>query len=239
MKNKRILLKLSGEGLANKDKNLLIDYDLIDNIAKQLIAIKKQHKLEIAIVIGGGNLFRGASAAKSGMGRTQADYIGMLATIMNGKAIQDGFERNNLKTKVLSSLAMDPKVCETYTTEKAKEYLNAGETVVFVGGTGRPFFTTDTASTLFASEINADLILMGKNQVDGVFDSDPKTNLNAKHFTKITYDEILKQKLQVMDLTATSMARDNNLKLIVFDITKENAIVKAINKDIKTTEVTN
>ncbi|WP_027334222.1 UMP kinase [Mycoplasma elephantis] len=238
MNTKRILLKLSGEGLANKEKDLLIDYAKVSKIAKQLVELKKTHNLEIAIVVGGGNLFRGAYANKNGMTRTRADYIGMLATIMNGKALQDIFEKNGLSTKVLSSLIMDPKVCETYTTEKANNYLSNKNVVIFVAGTGRPFFTTDTASTLFATEINADLILMGKNKVDGVFDSDPKTNPKAKHFPHISYDQIIEQKLQVMDLTATSMARDNDIKLIVFDITKEDSIVKAINKDIKITEVT-
>lgn len=233
----RILLKLSGEGLANKKKNYVIDNNLVNDIARQLKEVRKQN-VQIAIVVGGGNLWRGASAAKNGMSRNRADYIGMLATIMNGKALQDGFEKNGLRARVLSSVSMDPKVGETYVNEKAIKYLEDGEIVIFVGGTGRPFFTTDTAATLFASEIDANVILMGKNNVDGIYDSDPKTNPDAKHYKKITYDQILDKKLAVMDLTATSMARDNDIALIVFDITKENAIVGAVNGNITHTEVT-
>lgn len=233
----RILLKLSGEGLANKKKSYVIDSELVNDIANQLKEIKKDGT-QIAIVVGGGNLWRGSSAEKNGMSRNRADYIGMLATIMNGKALQDGFEKNGLSTRVLSSITMDPKVGETYVNEKAIKYLEDGEIVIFVGGTGRPFFTTDTAATLFASEIGAKEIYMGKNKVSGIYDSDPKTNPNAKHYDKITYDQILDQKLTVMDLTATAMARDNQINLIVFDITLENAIVKAVKRDIKHTEVT-
>ncbi|MDJ1645700.1 UMP kinase [Mycoplasma phocimorsus] len=238
MKN-RILLKLSGEGLANKQKRLVIDPVIVDDIAQQLKIIKKELKTQIAIVIGGGNLWRGESAAKNGMGRNRADYIGMLATIMNGKALQDGFEKHGLKCRVMSSLNMDPKVAQTYVNEKAIHSLNKGEIIIFVGGTGRPFFTTDTAATLFASEIKASKILMGKNGVDGIYSDDPKINPEAIHYEKITYDEIIKKELKVMDITATSMARDNNIKLTVFDITKKDAIINVIKNKVKHTEVTN
>ncbi|QSF13657.1 UMP kinase [Mycoplasma sp. Mirounga ES2805-ORL] len=237
-KYKKILVKLSGEGLVNKSKNLAIDYELVEDIANQLKKIVKDG-VQVSIVIGGGNFFRGASAEKNGIPRNRADYIGMLATIMNGLALKSGFEKVGLKARVQSSINIDSKVAENYINEKTLKYLSEGEIVIFVGGTGRPYFTTDTAATLFASEIGAEVILMGKNNTEGIYDSDPKTNANAKKFDNITYDEILDKKLQVMDLTATSMARDNKIKLIVFNIKEKDAIVKALNGTISHTEVTN
>ncbi|MCU4706407.1 UMP kinase [Mycoplasma sp. CSL7503-lung] len=235
-KYKRILIKLSGEGFANKEKHLAIDSELVKKIALQLKEIVAKG-IQVSIVIGGGNFWRGASAEKNGIPRNRADYIGMLATVMNGLALRSGFEQVGLKSRVQSSINMDPKIAETYVNEKTLKYLEDGEVVIFVGGTGRPFFTTDTASTLYASEINADVILMGKNGTNGVYDSDPKTNQNAKKFDKITYDEILEKKLQVMDLTATSMARDNNINLIIFNLLEENSIIRVLEGEIEHTEV--
>ncbi|AIA29260.1 uridylate kinase [Mycoplasmopsis californica HAZ160_1] len=237
MKFKRILVKLSGEGLANKSKSLAIDYNLVENIALQLKKIVEKG-VQVSVVIGGGNFWRGASAEKNGIPRNRADYIGMVATIMNGLALQSGFQKVGLKTRVVSSLNIDERVAGYYINEKADKYLERGEVVIFTGGTGRPYFTTDTAATLYASEIQAEVILMGKNGVKGIYDSDPKFNPNAVKFDKITYDEILERKLQVMDLTATAMARDNNIGLIVFDIQEENAILRAIEGTIEFTEVT-
>ncbi|VEU76353.1 UMP kinase [Mycoplasmopsis columboralis] len=237
MKYKRILLKLSGEGFSNKEKNLAIDYELVADIARQLKVINEQG-VQISVVIGGGNFWRGASAEKNGIPRNRADYIGMLATIMNGLALQSGFEKVGLKARVQSSINIDPKVAENYINEKTIKYLEDGEIVIFVGGTGRPFFTTDTAATLYASEIGAEVILMGKNRVDGIYDSDPKKNPNAVHFPKITYDEILERRLQVMDLTATSMARDNNINLVVFNLLEKDSIIKVLQNKIQHTEVT-
>ncbi|BAH69801.1 hypothetical protein MBIO_0536 [Mycoplasmopsis fermentans PG18] len=236
VKYKRILVKLSGEGLVNKQKSLAIDYDLVEDIAKQLKKIIDKG-VQVSVVIGGGNFWRGASAEKNGIPRNRADYIGMLATIMNGLALKSGFEKVGLKTRIQSSIAIDQKVAENYINEKTLKYLEEGEVVIFVGGTGRPYFTTDTAATLFASEIKAEVILMGKNGVSGIYDSDPKKNPNAKKYDVVTYDEILDKKLQVMDLTATSMARDNNINLIVFNIKEKNAIVKALEGKIEHTEV--
>ncbi|MFV8401089.1 UMP kinase [Mycoplasma sp. 005V] len=237
IKYKRILIKLSGEGFANKEKHLAIDYDLVSKIAHQLKEVVSQG-VEVSIVIGGGNFWRGASAEKNGINRNRADYIGMLATIMNGLALGSGFEQVGLKARVQSSLNIDQRVAENYVNEKTLKYLEQGEVVIFVGGTGRPFFTTDTAATLYASEIGAQVILMGKNGTDGVYDSDPKKNPNAKRYDTVTYDEILEKKLQVMDLTATSMARDNNINLIVFNLLEENSIVRALEGTITHTEVT-
>lgn len=236
-KYKRILIKLSGEGFANKEKHLAIDNELVTKIALQLKEIVNRG-VQVSIVIGGGNFWRGASAEKNGIPRNRADYIGMLATIMNGLALRSGFELVGLKSRVQSSLTLDPKIAENYVNEKTIKYLQDGEVVIFVGGTGRPFFTTDTASTLYAAEIGAEVILMGKNGTDGVYDSDPKTNINAKRFDKITYDQILENKLQVMDLTATSMARDNNIDLIIFNLLEENSILRVLDSSIKHTEVT-
>ncbi|WP_412031669.1 UMP kinase [Metamycoplasma buccale] len=237
MNYKRVLIKLSGEGLANKEKSLAIDNELVKKFAEQLKEITNKG-IQVAIVVGGGNFWRGTSAEKNGIQRVRADYIGMLATTMNALALQSGFENNNLSCRVLSSLTMDPKVCEVYINEKAKKYLNNGEVVIFAGGTGRPFFTTDTAATLFASEISADAILMGKNNVDGVYDSDPKYNSNAKKFDTITYDELLAKNLKVLDQTAASMAKENNIDIIIFDINEKNALIKAIQNKISNTIIT-
>ncbi|WP_427867492.1 UMP kinase [Mycoplasmopsis arginini] len=236
-KYKRVLIKLSGEGLANKDKHLAIDYELVDKFAKQLQIIISNN-VEVAIVVGGGNFWRGTSAAKNGIQRVRADYIGMLATTMNALALQSGFEHNGLQSRVLSSLTMDPKVCEVYINEKAKKYLKDGEVVIFAGGTGRPFFTTDTASTLYASEIEADAILMGKNNIDGVYDSDPKFNDKAVKFDKLTYDELLERDLKVIDQTAASMAKDNDIDIIIFDINENDALLRAIENKIPNTVIT-
>ncbi|CRH45719.1 uridylate kinase [Chlamydia abortus] len=162
----------------------------------------------------------------------------MLATTMNALALQSGFEHNGLQSRVLSSLTMDPKVCEVYINEKAKKYLKDGEVVIFAGGTGRPFFTTDTASTLYASEIEADAILMGKNNVDGVYDSDPKFNDKAVKFDKLTYDELLERDLKVIDQTAASMAKDNDIDIIIFDINENDALLRAIENKIPNTVIT-
>ena len=233
---KRILIKLSGEALSNKEKKLDID----PKITKELvIQIKKiiSKGIQVGIVVGGGNFWRGASAEKNGIPRTRADYIGMLATMMNGLALQSAFEQEGVEAKIQSALQMDPKVSEMYVNEKAIKYLESGMVVIFTGGTGRPYFTTDTASTLVASEIKAETILMGKNGVDGIYDSDPKTNKNAKKFDVITWTEIIEKGLQVMDVTAATMAKQNNISLIVFNILEDNALVKALDGKIKCTKV--
>lgn len=227
MKYKRVLLKLSGEWLANKDKKLSIDYNLVDQLAKQIKIINEKN-VELAIVVGGGNLWRGASAEKNGIPRSKADYIGMMATIMNALALQSIFGVSKIKSRVLSSINVDQKIAEPFILEKAEKYLKQGEIVIMAAGTGRPYFTTDTAATLLASEIKADVLLLGKNEVNGIYDSDPKINPNAKHFETITYNDILKNNLKVMDSTAVAMARDNNIQLLVFNIGEEDSIVKTL-----------
>ena len=234
---KRILIKLSGEGLSNKEKNLDIDPKVVMDISRQVIEIKKKG-IQVGIVIGGGNFWRGISAEQNGIPRNRADYIGMLATIMNGLALQSGFEKVGMKTRIQSALVMDPKIAENYVNETAITAFENGEVVIFVGGTGRPYFTTDTAATLVASEIHADSIIMGKNGIDGIYNDDPKINNEAKWFEKITWNEILEKNLNVMDSTAASMANDNNIDLIVFNIKEKNSIIRAVNGEIKHTKVT-
>ena len=229
MKYKRILIKLSGEGLANKSKSLAIDYELVKNFARQLKEIISKN-IQVAIVIGG---------EKNGIPRVRADYIGMLATTMNALALQSGFENQKLKCRVLSSLSMDSKVCEEYINEKAIKYLNNGEIVIFAGGTGRPFFTTDTAATLFASEIKADAILMGKNNVDGVYSDDPKINKDAKKFDHISYEDIVKLGLKVLDYTAATMASENNIDILIFNILENDSLLKIIDQKISHTIISN
>ena len=235
--SKRILIKLSGEGLSNKENSLSIDPIVVEDIAKQISKIMKDG-YEVGIVVGGGNFWRGASAEKNGIPRNRADYIGMLATIMNALAVQSGFELLGIKTRVMSSLNVDQKVAENYVNEKAVIALKNKEVVIFAGGTGRPYFTTDTTAALVASEISASKILMGKNGVKGIYDSDPKTNKNAKKFDKLTYDEIIAKGLKVMDSTAATMARDNNIELVVFDITEDDALAGAVTGTIERTVVT-
>ncbi|CAM9102895.1 UMP kinase [Mycoplasma marinum] len=236
MKYKRIIIKLSGEGLSNKEKGLAIDFETVKQIAGQIKEIQSRG-VQVGVIVGGGNFWRGASAAKNGIPRSRADYIGMLATIMNSLALQSGFEANGVSTRVQSAVSIDQRVAEYYIKEKAVNYLEKGELVIFAGGTGRPFFTTDTTSTLVASEIGADIILMGKNGVDGIYTSDPKTDPNAKHIDEISYDQLLEKGLSVMDATAAAMARDNGINLMVFNIQEENALVKAIEGKIKHTKV--
>lgn len=233
---KRIIIKLSGESLANREKRLSIDPNILLNIVDQINQIIKQG-IQVGIVIGGGNFWRGATAEKNGISRNRADYIGMLATLMNGLALQSAFQKQNIKTRIQSSLAIDPKVAENYVNEKAIKALEKNEVVIFTGGTGRPFFTTDTAATLVASEIKADTILMAKNGVDGIYNDDPKKNPQAKKYTTITYNQLIKEHLLVMDATAVAMARDNNIKLIVFDINQPQALTKAIEGKIASTIV--
>lgn len=233
---KRVLIKLSGEGLANKSKSLAIDPDVVSDLVDQIKQIRAKG-IQVGIVVGGGNFWRGASAEKNGIERNRADYIGMLATIMNGLALQSSFEQAGIEVRLHSSLRMDEKVSQTYVKEKAVAQMEKGAVVIFAGGTGRPYFTTDTASTLVATEIGADTILMGKNGVDGIYDSDPRENKDAKRFETITWDEIIEKGLKVMDSTAASLAKDNNTSLLVFDIKKDKALLNAIEGTSKHTKV--
>lgn len=222
-KYKRILLKLSGESLINKN-GYGIDTKILSSIAAQ---IKELHDngTEIAVVVGGGNIFRGMAAAAKGMDRATADYIGMLATVMNALALQDALENHNVFTRVQSAISMHD-VAEPYIRRRAIRHLEKKRIVIFAAGTGNPYFSTDTAAALRALEIGAESILKA-TKVDGVYDSDPKINPKAKKFDELSYIDVLNKGLKVMDATATSLCMDNNLPIIIFNITEEGNIKKA------------
>ncbi len=220
----RILLKLSGEALEG-DRGYGIDPAVIDEVAGQIKQIVDDG-IEVAIVIGGGNIFRGLAASANGMDRAQADYIGMLATVMNALALQEGLERAGVFTRVQSAINMQ-EVAEPYIRRRAIRHLEKGRVVIFAGGTGNPYFTTDTTAALRACEIGAEAILKA-TKVDGVYDSDPETNPDAKRFEEISYMDMLEQELHVMDSTATSLCMDNDLPIIVFDLNKKGNIARVL-----------
>lgn len=225
---KRILLKLSGEALS-KESTKVINPDVTNQIAKEIMSLV-QNDIEVAIVVGGGNIWRGQEAELLGMDRSQADYMGMMATIMNSLALQDALEKINVDTRVQSALRVD-KVAEPYIRRKAIRHLEKKRVVIFAGGTGMPYFSTDTNTMLKAAEIDADVVLMAKNGVDGVYDKDPNVYDDAQKYEKMTFDQMLTQKLRVMDLTAISMADENNLEVVVFDMNKPGNILKVVNNN--------
>ena len=224
-KYKRILLKLSGETLQNRDKGLCIDPEIITEVAKRIKTVVDMGA-EVAIVIGGGNIFRGLSAASRGMDRASADYMGMLATVMNSLAMQDALETVGVKTRVQSAIEMQ-EIAEPYIRRKAVRHLEKGRVVIFGAGTGNPYFTTDTAASLRAMEINADIILKA-TKVDGVYSADPENDKDAVKYDQLTYIEVLQKNLQVMDATATSLCMDNSLPIIIFDLTSPGNIEKVV-----------
>jgi uridylate kinase len=222
---KRVLLKLSGEALMG-DAGYGIDPNVLDRIAEQ-IGVVQAEGVEVAVVVGGGNIFRGIAGATKGMDRAQADYIGMLATVMNGLALQDALEKHHVFTRVMSAIAMQD-VAEPYIRRRAMRHLEKGRVVIFAAGTGNPYFTTDTTAALRALEIGADCI-MKATKVDGVYDSDPMTNPHAIKFDELPYIEVLNLGLQVMDSTAISLCMDNDLPIIVFNMETDGNIVRALN----------
>jgi uridylate kinase len=221
---RRVLLKLSGEALMG-DLDYGIEPAVIQRLAAE-IATAASAGTEIAIVIGGGNIFRGAGLARAGMDRVTGDYMGMLATVMNALAIQDALESKGVFARVMSALQIHD-VCEDYIRRRAVRHLEKGRVVILAAGTGNPFFTTDTAASLRAIEIGADMLLKA-TKVDGVYDSDPVGNPDAKRYETISFDQVLTDKLLVMDATAIVMCRDNDLPLRVFDLTRDNALVQAM-----------
>ena len=223
-KYKRVLLKLSGEALC-PDSGYGIDPTILDNIAEEIKELYEL-KIELAIVIGGGNIYRGVKGSTQGMDRATADYMGMLATVMNALALQDALERKDVYTRVQNALRID-EITEPYIRRKASRHLEKGRVVIFAAGTGNPYFTTDTAASLRAMEINAEVILKA-TRVDGVFDKDPLTHKDAKKFDRLTYIEVLQKELKVMDATATSLCMDNDMPIIVFNMTQMGNIKKAI-----------
>ncbi|HEY5549271.1 MAG TPA: UMP kinase [Coriobacteriia bacterium] len=221
---KRVLLKLSGEALMG-DVGYGIDPAIIEDLAIQ-IRTARDAGVELAIVVGGGNIFRGVAGSAKGMDRAQADYIGMLATVMNALAIQDVLEKAGIQTRVMSAIEMQ-SVAEPYIRRRAMRHLEKGRVVIFAAGTGNPYFTTDTTAALRALEIDADCI-MKATRVDGVYDDDPRTNPDAVRFDELTYMEVLRRGLKVMDSTAITLAMDNDLPIIVFNIETDGNIVRAL-----------
>ena len=223
-KYKRVILKLSGEALAG-EKAYGIEHGVLTSIARQVVEVT-QKGVEVAIVVGGGNIWRGVSGSAKGMDRATADYMGMLATVINSLAMQDALENEGMVTRVMSAIEMK-EVAEPYIRRRAIRHLEKGRVVIFAAGTGNPYFSTDTTAALRSAEIEAEAILMAK-KVDGVYDSDPVNNPAAVKFSRLDYIDVIKRGLGVMDSTAASLCMDNNIPIIVFDLTKEGNILKAV-----------
>lgn len=224
-KYKRIVLKLSGEALAG-NQGYGIDPSIVNSISSQ---IKELIELgvEVAVVVGAGNIWRGKTGSELGMDRANADYMGMLATVLNSLALQDSLETYGVQTRVQTSIEMR-QVAEPYIRRRAMRHLEKGRVVIFAAGTGNPYFSTDTTAALRAAEIEADVILMGKNNVDGVYSADPKLDPNAVKYETLSYIDVLKDGLQVMDSTATSLCMDNHIPLIVFSLLEEGNIKRVV-----------
>ena len=222
---KRIILKLSGEALAG-EKGYGIDYNILRNFAEQIKEVKK-YNVEIAMVVGGGNIWRGAQAGQRGMDRATADYMGMLATVINALALQDALESLNVDTRVQSAIEMR-EVAEPYIRRRAIRHLEKGRVVIFAGGTGNPYFSTDTAAALRAAEIEAEIILLAKGKVDAVYDMDPLLNPEAQKFTELSYIDVINQGLGVMDSTAASLCMDNKITIVVFGLNRSENIKRVV-----------
>jgi len=220
----RVLVKLSGEALAG-GKGYGIDLDVLKPIARD-IAAAAASGAEICLVVGAGNIYRGLMASEAGMDRARADYMGMLATVMNALALQTAIERAGATARVLSAIPM-PTVCEAYIRDKALDHLDKGRVVIFAGGTGNPYFTTDTAAALRAAEMGCDALLKA-TQVDGVYSADPEKTPNARRYDRLTYDDVLKQDLRIMDGAAIALARDNRIPIIVFSIKSQGGLAAVL-----------
>lgn len=228
---KRIVVKVSGEALGDDKDKTILDKKKLAEVAH---TIKKIHDLgiEVSVVVGAGNIWRGRLAESVGIDHSTGDYMGMLGTIINALALQSAFEEKGLEVRVMSAINV-PQVCEPYIRRKAIHHLEMSRVVIFAGGTGNPFFTTDTTATLRALDIGADAIIMGKNGVDGVYDSDPRKNKDAKLLKKLTYLEVIEKKLAVMDLTAVAMLSDTSISINVFNMDSPEALVDVVmGKDV-------
>jgi len=223
-KYKRVMLKLSGEAMANKN-GFGIDPEVVARLAREIKEVCEKN-IQVCIVVGGGNIWRGLKGSQGGMDRVSADYMGMLATVINAVALQDSLEKLGVTTRVQTSIEM-MQVAEPYIRRRAIRHLEKSRVVIFAGGTGNPYFTTDTTAALRSAEVEVDVMLMAKKQVNGVYDSDPKTNPDAKFFTRLTYGEVLQKELAVMDNTAIALCMNNNIPIVVFNIDKPGNIVKA------------
>jgi uridylate kinase len=232
-KYKRILLKLSGEALMGDDP-FGINRQTIEAIVAEIAQVSRMG-VELAVVIGGGNIFRGLAPGAQGMDRATADYMGMLATVMNALALQNALENAGVDARVMSAIPM-PTVCESYVRPKALHHMKAGRVVIFAAGTGNPFFTTDTAATLRAIEMDCQAVAKA-TQVDGVYDSDPRKNPNAKRYDKLSYAEVLSRDLKVMDGAAIALARDNGLPVIVFSINEPGNLLKVLRGEGRATVI--
>lgn len=235
IKYRRVLLKLSGEALMGNEA-YGIDPKVIDRLANEVAELCKEG-IEIAIVIGGGNIFRGTGLAAAGIDRVTADHMGMLATLMNSLAMQDALERVNLHARVMSALKIN-EVCEDYIRRRAVRHLQKGRVVILAAGTGNPFFTTDSAASLRAIELGAELLIKA-TKVDGVYSSDPVKDKNAVRYETLNYDEVIERKLGVMDTTAVVLCRDNHMPLRVLDMTKSGSLLKAAHGENEGTLVSN
>ncbi|MBU0697114.1 MAG: UMP kinase [Bacteroidetes bacterium] len=224
MKYKRILLKLSGESLMG-EQSYGIDNKMVLQYAEEIKAVQKAG-VEVAIVVGGGNIFRGLSAEKSGMDRAQADYMGMLATVINSMALQNALETLGVYTRLLSAIKME-QICEPYVRRRAMRHLEKGRVVIFGAGTGNPYFTTDSAAALRAIEIKADVVLKG-TRVDGIYTADPEKDKTATKFEHLSFDEVYDKNLNVMDMTAFTLCDENDLPIIVFDMNKTGNLMRLL-----------
>ncbi len=226
-KYKRVLLKISGEALLG-NQQFGIDYNPVEMISNEIKSIYDKGA-QVAVVVGGGNIFRGMkNSAKLGMDQASGDYVGMLATVMNAVVLQCALKKINVECRVQTAISMN-QIAEPYVRHRAIRHLEKGRVVIFAAGTGNPFFTTDTASALRASEIDAEVMLMAKNGVDGVYDDDPKTNPNAKKIDKISYDDIIKNELKIMDTSACALCKQNQIPIIVFDFKAEGSLERIMN----------
>ncbi len=224
----RVLLKLSGEALLG-DANYGIDPAVAQAMAQQIRAVHEL-KTELGIVIGGGNIWRGLSASGKGMDRATADYMGMVATVLNALTLQDALEKEGVHTRVMTAIAMH-EVAEPYIRRRAIRHMEKGRVVILAAGTGNPYFTTDTAAALRALELDVDVLLMAKNRVDGVYSDDPRTNPDATKYDRITHQEAMERDLRVMDASALALCRENDLPILVFDVMSHGAIQRAIQGD--------
>ncbi|MBA2598768.1 MAG: UMP kinase [Chloroflexia bacterium] len=221
---RRVLLKLSGEAMVG-ESSYGIDPAVVERLAKQIKGVTNQG-VEIAIVIGGGNIWRGIAASSQGMDRATADYMGMVATVLNALALQDALEKQTIQTRVMTAIEMH-EVAEPYIRRRAIRHMEKGRAVILAAGTGNPYFTTDTAAALRALELDADVLLMAKNRVDGVYSSDPNSDSTARRYRRISHQEAIERDLKVMDMSALALLRDNALPIIVFDVSHESGIEHA------------
>lgn len=222
---KRVILKFSGEALA-KDGQFGIDPEIVNQLAGDIADVHRTLGVELALVLGGGNIWRGMSASTRGMDRATADYMGMLAIVMNALAVQNALEQAGVETRVQSAIDMH-QIAEPFIRRRAIRHMEKGRVVILAAGTGNPYFSSDTAAALRAAELEADVILMAKNGVDGVYSSDPKSDPSAVRYERVSYQEVLERNLKVMDAAAIALCRDNNLPIVVFDVRQDGNIQRA------------